>query len=666
MTISGLPISGGAISASGTTSGGYVPPIPSLPTPLGPGFEFTEQEVKYRYGERYVSEATNRKFLGIPRGVYIGFTPSFSGDVLTLATDTSYGISLARLTSPDDPLYTIDVMTESSVTLDFTDHVVFPVNVILRARDPLDVANPVCALGRTHRAEIVTTASAATDPTEILLCTVTASQTVVFDDPTNRSSPFAHASAPLGYGFMKDGAAEELLAAVALTAEIEAARIDLTGTTQVDLDARLTADMSAAAIASRLGKEIRHIQGDDFLVASSTTTVNISRSFSKFHRDLAGLTPSTNIEGFGAENRIGAITSGSIPSFAADEAVTDSTRNVCAVIDVADESRLIDSLRNVAYGRLTLGEIELTGTLTFNGSTTVTGVGTLFTSEVSAGDIIQDTSGNYYEVATTPVLDSSLTLSVAAIVSASGAGLLRRRFELNMRIRLDADSDSAYSVAGGTTVRPFFPVWSTVESAQFDYLPNLTRVHEAPAVPVASTSVAGRAMVSSGSPEGQAGGVYAVQQTGAQIGTSHVHTINFIGASNAGSGVANVSQRGPAGPPGADVSGGTLGPPGPTGAIGRGYTGTSTYLALSGIYVPVSGVSYSFTYNFPGITDLLFLSGGLASWETPSGVIVDSDDHFELVDIVKVSATQGRLDAKTPLGGSPNGYVSWYLNGTGD
>ena len=659
-----------AIAEAAMVSG---PPIPPF---LGPGHVFTNEEVKYRYGEKYISEASNKKFLGIPRGVYLGFTPSFSGNVMTLTPDVSYGVSLARLISPDDNLSSIDVVTISNITLDFTGHTTFPVNVVLQCRDePTDPDYPdgVCTLGRPYRAEIITTASAPADPTQILICRVTAAQTVVFNDPTNRDSPFAHASAPLGYGFMKDGAVEELLAAIALTAEIQAAREDLSGFVHPSLDDRLAADMSAAAMASRLGKEVRHIQGHDFLVATTSTTVNISKSFSKIHRDLSALTPSENINGFGAEDVIGAVSSGTLPTTAPVGSTSDTVRNVCAVIDATSEERIVGSSGQVAYGRLSLSEIVLTGTVTFNGSTSVTGVGTIFTTEITAGDIIQDPSGNFYEVATTPVLDTSLTLSTSAIVSASSAGLLRRRFTLNMRVRSGPSTDTAFAVTGGVTVRVFFPTWRTAEVSQFDYLPLLSRNFEDPPVPVATTTTSGRTLLTPSAPEGQAGAIYAVEQLGFQVGTSHIHTIDFSGVTVGGPGIATVTQRGPTGIPGAPGGGptGTPGPTGPAGPTGRGYTGTSTLFANSPPFVygtpgRESGASYSHTVNFTGITELLFLSGGLSSWNTPGGVGVDSDDHFICEDIVKVGLTEGRLDARVPFGGTPAAIVKWFLNGTGD
>src|SRR3989344_9259085 len=195
-----------------------------------PTHTFNEQQVKIRQGERYLSEATSRKFLGIPRGVYLGFVPNFSGDVLTLSPDPTYEVSFARLTSSLDPLVSADVIVAASITLDFTGHVTYPVNVVLKVD---------AALGQPHQAQILTQIAAPVDPTEILLCRVTAAQTVSAAQPTDQDNPYAYSSAPLGFGFMKSGAVEELLAAVDMLAEITAARTDLTGFVHPSLGNRL-------------------------------------------------------------------------------------------------------------------------------------------------------------------------------------------------------------------------------------------------------------------------------------------------------------------------------------------------------------------------------------------------------------------------------------------
>src|SRR5690606_28767108 len=54
---------------------------------LGPTQGFAKENVKSRWMERYTSDSINKKFLGLPRGIYLGFVPSQSGLTLTLKTD---------------------------------------------------------------------------------------------------------------------------------------------------------------------------------------------------------------------------------------------------------------------------------------------------------------------------------------------------------------------------------------------------------------------------------------------------------------------------------------------------------------------------------------------------------------------------------------------------
>lgn len=680
-SISEFPI--GEVLGDTTTTGGGGAPA------LGPGYTFPSENIKYRYGERYTSDATNKKFLGVPRGVYLGFTPSFSGNILTLSPDTSYGVSLARLTSQDDSLYPVDVYSIEPITLDFTGHTVFPVNVVLRASG---------ALGQPHSAELFTKTGSAADPTEILVCVVTAIGTAVYDDPTNRDSPYAHASAPLGFGFMKDGAVEELLAAVALTTEIGEARTDLTGTLQSSLDTRLEVDSAAAAMGSRLGKEIRTYQGVDVTVAVTGSTLNVSSSFAASARAAAGLDPAEDIPGFATETTSGGvITSGILPEDAPTGSATDSVRNVCAVVDVTagtgNSKRITDSLGSVAFGRLSLEEVTLSGELTFDGTVNVVGDGsTLFTSEIQGGDIIEAPNGLYYEVATTPIVNNALTLTIAP-PSGVSTGLLRRRFTLTMLTR-DANNpgeEDPYSVNAATDIRFFFPVWRALHLPQFTSFQELAKNHEETPVPLATTTIAGRALVATRTPElpeGKAGAVFSVFQGTLQRGQDHIHTIDFGSANLASPGVVDVTQRGATGPAGPDATGPAgIGPAGPAGPTGPGINVYESFVESSewfyqfwpagspvtwpgaphpmagevGDGVGSGGATFSYIVNFANSPyfwdEVTVATCGIAQLYNDQGSIFDNNDSWIVTDIdvntVGGKRTEVVIDFQVPTAGSP-------------
>ena len=627
----------------------------------GPSFVFSQENVKYRYGERYASESSNRKFLGIPFGAYLGFTPSFSNNILTLSVDADFGYCFARVASQDDPLYILDVIIQDNSVLDFTNHNSFPVNVVLKVNGKL---------GLPHSAEIVTQSAAPVFPTEILLGVVNAPNTIDVSEPFSRDTPYAYSGAPLGYGFMKSGAVEELLAAIAVNAEVTAARVDLTEFTHLNLNARIEADGAAPAMADRLGKEMRTILADDFVIASPTDTINISRAFSRFHRSISGITPIQDFDGFASETRVGAITSGTVPDPTPTGAFTDPERNACAIIDATTEARLTDSTRQVAYGRLVHDEITLTGVdITFtSASTAVAGSGTLFTTEIQIGDIIQDPiSGDYFEVDTI-TSDVALDLTVAfpnATTPPATAPGPRRRFTLNAKTRSGPTSDALFNMPT-STVRVYFNAWLSVEVSQYDYSTDLLRAFEEEPVINATTAAAGKALVASGLSEGKAGAIFAIQQIGVQIGSPHIHTVDFNGVASGGAGIANVSQRGPTGDPGGPFGGGpgVPGPLGIQGPQGQGFTNFDSFNLFkeSNLFdhaVLGSGVQYSFTTTMSG-SEILFLTGGNSEWYSP--FVFDSDDHFQIDDIVIVSGTQVRLDARVPTGGSPSAQVRFFLN----
>jgi len=84
---------------------------------------FTRDNVPMRTGPRGERESFNsaalaRKFAGPPKGVYVGFTPTALGSVLTLAPDPTMGYSLLKVHSSEDPAG-VDIVITGSITLDF-------------------------------------------------------------------------------------------------------------------------------------------------------------------------------------------------------------------------------------------------------------------------------------------------------------------------------------------------------------------------------------------------------------------------------------------------------------------------------------------------------------------------------------------------------------------
>jgi hypothetical protein len=66
---------------------------------LGPTETLTKDNVKVRWGEGYTSDSLNKKFLGIPRGIYLGFIPSASGLVLSLSPDIAITLAMSSNTA---------------------------------------------------------------------------------------------------------------------------------------------------------------------------------------------------------------------------------------------------------------------------------------------------------------------------------------------------------------------------------------------------------------------------------------------------------------------------------------------------------------------------------------------------------------------------------------
>jgi len=71
----------GEFTLGETTLGDTLPAVvgPPLSANLGASALIDRQNIKARWGERYTSDAVNKKFIGFPRGVYYGFVPAANG-----------------------------------------------------------------------------------------------------------------------------------------------------------------------------------------------------------------------------------------------------------------------------------------------------------------------------------------------------------------------------------------------------------------------------------------------------------------------------------------------------------------------------------------------------------------------------------------------------------
>lgn len=636
-----------------------------------PTHTFQTSEVKYRRGEPYVSEATNKKFLGQPRGIYLGFIPTVTSGSLILAigVDPTYGISFARVKSGVD-LIDVDVVLDTSVALDFNGHdfgadpTVF---VMVRASQKL---------GSPTTADVFTRATGPADSTEQLICVVTkpvADLVVASDQPANQDSPFAWLTAPLGYGFMRDGAVEELIAAVAMVAEVIAARLDLQGMTWPFPDGlhdRIVADLVPSAIAGRLGFALRVLRSEDKTVATTTDTVNVSGSFTETARTRP---PILTLEPNGSETQAGVITNSDV-----------ERRNVCFVMKVGTNERLIDAGNGnkVVYGRLVFTEFDFgttSGTLTFsNVSTTVTGAGgTLdFTDplQVRVGDILLAPDGLYYEVAS---IGGPGTLDLTIIPSASGtpASQLRRRWNLRLFTDDGVGGEMPYSVPGGTAIRFFFGAYFTHETTIHDSRLLMFEGGEEPPLPNSAVGVEGGVLMHPGITDALGGAVRSVQQGGATVGTGvPVFSLNFDSGTSVTPGVADIDAAGPTGPTGAPGTG--PGPAGPAGPTGTGFDTFSDTFDAGPVYdgsfpsTHTSGEIHTHTFNFG--SPIKFLLGGMKRWNVISAPTWDGDDGFEITDVRITGAgfptgTEGTIETTVRIPGSatPIAVYQHYLNGAG-
>lgn len=624
-----------------------------------PTHNFASNEITVRYGEHYPSQAVNTKFLGVPPGIYLGFTPEVTSGslILTLKTNTSYGVSFARTRSQTSET-DVDVVIDEDVTLDFTGHD-FTLNptvyVKLRAES---------ALGQPTTAEIFTAATPPPGLDEQLICVVTkpaADLVATASEPANRDTPYAYTTAPYGYGFMADSAVEQLLAAVAMVDEVAAARVDMEGINhpwappgQLGLDERINTDLAPDKIADRLGLHYRVLRGEDYTAVGAQDTFAVSGSFAPAGRTRP---PIISIPADGSEAQSGAITDSDLDG-----------RNTCFVTLASTGERIVDSERLVVYGRLYNIGAVLTGTVTFVASLpAVTGVGTLFLTEVAVGDILVGPDGTNY-IVTVVVDDFNIITSSAIGVGGVTAAAVRLRFELRL-VKNSGGVEVPHAVAGGTTIRFFFGAFLRLNIAAHDATAMMFAGGEEPPLADSAVGVKGKVLMHPGISGALAGAVFSVKDAGSPVGTGvPTYSLDFSGAAAGAPNVANISAAGPTGPPG--PGGGSPGPTGGPGPTGFGYDSYSTPFSASSTFTPPPGgwpsstvLSHSVIY--PSAPK--YLHGGMSLWQVDA-IVADFSDHGELTLVNAVGST-GTVQLTTPNTGvfppPAIGTFQLYLNAAG-
>jgi hypothetical protein len=606
------------------------PPLPPAPPELFPSFSFGVENIKMRFTDPSVSEATNRKWLGMPRGVYAGFVAVQAAvDLLELQPDPIAGFSLLKVGS-SAARATVDVFTEETIQLNFTGHTVYPVYVIGRSDYQLT--------GGTS-ARIFTRATPAAGQNEVQICLVTKDgDDFVIDatEPLIRQIPAAVPDQK--YGFMIEGATSDLDSATTMAAEVEAARTDLTPTLQPSLNDRLVADMDGAAMTDRMALQAIHVQGNDYTIEAANlplNTLNVSGSFSEASRTEP---PFQTFPPNGSSTVEGAVAG-----------PTDTSNNICPLVDATNGRRIVDTNGNLIYGRLDSATAALSGTMTFTVATPfVTGSGSAFLTELENGDLVQGADGIFYEVLDrTSNTELELTTAYQS-ESAIQATPIRRRYTLTM-VSLTTGIELLTPVDAEVTLRFFHTVWARLDDVVANAFSVFKSRAELPPVPEATDSVAGKIKLATTG--GLAGSIQRVEDNGLAVETD-VHTLNFPvpgSVTDLGDGEAAISVIGDTGPAGEP---GGVGPTGPAGVSGPGLTIRNSYIqsGISGTTSAAAGTvtlthNVDFTAAPTPMTRVDHLTGGisLVQWFRPNEIIII--DHIVITD-APTPATIGEIEAR--------------------
>lgn len=609
---------------------------------------FTNNNAIVGYDDRYKSSILGAKFAGMPKGVYVGFTPSVSppSPVLTLGIDATHGYSLIKVPSSISPSG-MDVITTSPITLDFTGQLAgdFPIHVICRVN--YDSSGSIAT-----NAEIITRSAAAVGFDEILICVVSgipASLSIAFDASLGqRDAPLAFTG--INFGFMPSGSVEDLESIVDAINEVVEARVGLDNSTYSNISARLAGDQSAGSMASRLGLALRVLRSNDYAMSAGQESINVSGSFTAVDRDF---NPLITLDGSGAETSTGAVSS-----------PNDTTRNVCILQNATTGYRPVNdpNARLTVFGRLSgPTEIPMAGTWTFtNAGTGVTAVNGQATTEIQVGDTIQGADGRYYEVATI-TNNNNIVLSNAYVgMSASTANIVARRWTLTLRV-LDNGLESNSSLPTPMIVRFFFPAFLTMENSNYDWRLAAHNALEKEPMPQATTTTAGLNILAT---PGAFLGSVSIQNAGVALVGGPFHTINFSAPSasiipGSTTGEIEVANIGPTGAPG---SPGAAGGPGPTGPTGPGFNAFNEF-EVSGEFTTSPGVLTTRTFTRDMGHNVRVVFGNIAKWRD-LGFFSPTNDLFEVLD-VRFSGTEATIEVQHG-GVAGDNLITLFLSSAGD
>jgi len=595
--------------------------------PAFPGVAFPNTNVKVRFEEASVPAALNTRWLGMPRGVYIGFIPQTApGNMtLTLAIDPNHNFSLLKVGAQTEKVM-VDIFTADPVLLNFTGHTQWPVYVVSRC----DYVH-----GAPTQARIFARALPAAGPQEVLICKVDkpgANLVVTAASPGTKQPPVAFQGQ--AFGFMPGGSVEQIASTVPTVAEVIAARLSPYTGAHTSLSARIADDLGGTEIANRLGlRQVNLLSNVHTSVSGGST--NVSGSFAATSRSFA---PNMLIEANATEVLEGVITG-----------PLDPVRNVCFVVNAKTRQRIVDAGQQPVYGRLTFtsGTVGAGKTIRFyNASDNVDGNGTNpFGGGFQAGDIVLAPDLKYYEV-------KSITDANNAVLRTAYEGGVPMVPDTVVNTTFRRFTLSFLTVVGGPFVMPttdiqfISPAFFRTDRAIFDGFLYIKMDGEKTEPGFAAPGVAGRfklAVVG-----GLVGSVRTIKNSGAVIG-NNFHTLNFAfgGATNAGGGVANVSVPGATGPAGAP---GSAGPKGSTGPNGAGYTDKNTFAdaptssGTTGVALGPVSISFTKPFGWP----VVHASGGWSYIDGPNSL------GFERLSIDSLTVAGNTATITASINPAPN------------